>query len=422
MDLFKSRLDGINNIIQGNYPKSYSQYDINLSRSVVSEGIQKGMTGIAGSSDTKVSTKVNYEELETLYGTHRFSFSEPHIGPHPDFAHLGHNDYLNHYAVSMFIDIKGSTFLSNKYDLLRVRLIKDTILTLAIEVCSFFGGHIQRLQGDGVFVYFVRSEMDSRDAVINALNASSLLTYMMRFKVAEFFERDGVNAPGIRVGIDYGPAEMTLWSYYGLAYCNELTTTGLHTDLAAKLQAKASHNGIMLGQNVIQELDLTDALVSFDSSELYIFNNSYRMYEFKWADYLKSFDFFKNDSNGRLVMEPPVYKLRCEIAENENAPFVEYHQNLYSIPKDYKVRFTLLENGHEYTLKTAHGESIKWEINNSGKEAKDDNKPIEVMKDSDNQTQCEANAKYLGHHYMRCRILRSGSITNVNVKFPVFVR
>lgn len=422
MELFKSRLDGIDNILQGKYPKTYSHFSGDIKKGLTTESAQKGLTGITDSTDTKVSTKVNFEELETLYGTHRFSFSQPQIGPHPDFAHLGHQDYLNHYAVSMFIDIKGSTFLANKYDLLKVRLIKDTILTLAIEVCSFFGGHIQRLQGDGVFVYFVRSQMNPKDAIINALNASSLLTFMMRYKVAQFFERDGVNAPGIRIGIDYGPADKTIWSYYGLTYCNELTTTGLHTDLAAKLQSKASHNGIMLGQNIAAELDLPETLITFDPSDKYIFNNSYRKYEFRWDDYLKTFDFFKNDGHGKLIMEKPEYSLRCEIAESENGHYMPYHQNLFSIPKGYKVRFTILKDGYEYTWRQATGEQIKWEINNSGQEAKAKDALKQVLDGYDNQTICTADAQYLGHHFMRCRIMRAAHTTNVNVKYPVFVR
>jgi class 3 adenylate cyclase len=253
MDLFKNRLDQIGSIIKG-------ERSGRVSLSAHLEDFKKAKSEINDSKDDKVVAKVNYSEIEKLFGTHKFSFLEPTIGPHPDFKHMKHNDYLNHYAVSVFIDIKGSTYLSNKYDLLQIRQIKDTILTLAIEVCSFFGGHIHRLQGDGIFVYFVRSEMHDLDAIINALNASSLISYFMKYKLPQYFTDESIKAPQIRIGIDYGSKEKTLWSYYGLEYCSELTTTGLHTDLAAKLQSKAQGNGILIGQNIVDELDLQEKL------------------------------------------------------------------------------------------------------------------------------------------------------------------
>lgn len=156
MNLFDNKLNKIGGIIRGESSNYTNQIG------TVDESLIKANDGIVDTDENKVVAKVDYGEIESLFGTHKFSFLEPKIGPHPDFEYLAHDKYLNHYAVSMFVDIKGSTFLSNKYSLLQIRQIKDTILTLAIEVCSFFGGHIHRLQGDGIFVYFVRSEMNPK--------------------------------------------------------------------------------------------------------------------------------------------------------------------------------------------------------------------------------------------------------------------
>jgi len=46
-----------------------------------------------------------------------------------------------------------------------------------------------------------------------------------------------------------------MWSLYGIKNCNEVTTTSIHTDLAAKLQAKAPGMGIMVGNNLLEYLD-----------------------------------------------------------------------------------------------------------------------------------------------------------------------
>jgi class 3 adenylate cyclase len=416
MDLFKNRLDQIGSIIKG-------ERSGRVSLSAQLEDFKKAKSEINESKDDKVVAKVNYSEIEKLFGTHKFSFLEPTIGPHPDFKHMKHNDCLNHYAVSVFIDIKGSTYLSNKYDLLQIRQIKDTILTLAIEVCSFFGGHIHRLQGDGIFVYFVRSEMHDLDAIINALNASSLISYFMKYRLPQYFTDESIKAPQIRIGIDYGNKEKTLWSYYGLEYCNELTTTGLHTDLAAKLQSKALGNGIMIGQNIVDELDLQETLVSLAPNDKFIFNNQYKKYEFKWENYILTYDFIKRDGNGGMEMQKPRYYLQCEIAKENSEQFFAYHQNLYSIPKMYKIRFTLYENGNPYVLKTYQGEQIEWKIVNTGKQARQSNALTQEMKEQKDKTICIVNSEYLGHHDMQCKIIRKGiSVSNVNARYPVFVR
>ncbi len=419
MKLFENKLNQIDEILRGN-DTFYKSFESN-SQQQLNKALSDSTTGIEVSKEDKVVAKVNYDDLQSLFGTHRFSFIEPKIGPHPDFQHIQHNQYLSHYAVSMFVDIKGSTKLINKYSLLQIRQIKDTILTLAIEVCSFFGGHIQRLQGDGVFVYFVRAEMNPKDAVINAINAASLLVFFMQYHLPKFFNDGDIKAPQIRIGIDYGDEKKTIWSYYGLSYCNELTTTGLHTDLAAKLQAASVGNGIMIGQNVVTELDLPDSFAKFDIADNVIFDN-YKKYNFDWNNYLLSFDFFKNDNYASLVIEVPKIRLKCEIAENENSQYFSYHQNLYSIPIGYKVRFSLMDGDSEYRIKTEFKEEVRWEINNSGQQAKSADKLKQDVKDCNNKTSCIVDAEFLGHHYMLCKIIKQGSIPNINLRFPVYVR
>ncbi len=418
MKLFENKLNRIDEILKGKetfYKSIESSYYPQFVKA-----LSESTTCIEKSKEDKVVAKVNYDDIRSLYGTHKFSFAEPRIGPHPDFKHILHNQYLSHYAVSMFIDIKGSTELVNKYSLLQIRQIKDTILTLAIEVCSFFGGHIQRLQGDGVFVYFVRAKMNPKDATINAINAASLLAFFMQYNLPTFFQNEEIKAPQIRIGIDYGNEQKTIWSYYGLPYCNELTTTGLHTDLAAKLQAASKGNGIMIGYNIVDELDLPEKFAKIDSNDKEIFPG-YNKYRFEWSDYLLSYDFFKKDSNGNLLIESPKLRLNCEIAENEHSQYLRYHQNLYSIPKGYRIRFTLMDGDNEYRIKTEFKEEVRWEINNTGAQAKSANILKEEVKDCNNKTSCIVDAEFLGHHYMLCKIIKQSITPNINVLFSLYV-
>jgi class 3 adenylate cyclase len=416
MRLFSNKLNQLNEIINTqpeNRVKKFGEFRANLN---------KGVGHVIESTGSKVVAKVDYSEVERLFGRHKFSFMEPHIGPHPDFQHIGPDDYLHHYAVSMFADIKGSTQLAKKYDLYQIRQIKDTILTLVIEACSFFGGHIHRLQGDGVFVYFVRSEMNEKDAMINALNAASLISFFMKYQLPEHFSNEDIDPPKIRIGIDYGNAEQTLWSYYGLNYCTELTTTSLHTDLAAKLQAKAGANQIMIGQNVVQELDLEGVVAEYNRDDPFIFNQSYKRYEFFWSKYLLRYDFISKDCSGALELTEPDFRLECEIAEKEEGPFYFYHQNLYSIPKGYKIKFTLVHRGVPYHRREHTGEEIHWDIINTGKEARAKDKLNEQIDKAKNEVQCIVDAEYLGLHQMRCKIKRNRHSINRNIYFSVFVR
>lgn len=81
--------------------------------------------------------------------------NDAQLGLHLDFKHLKNTDNTEkHYITSVFIDIKGSTALNDNYELETIYTITNTVQSAAIHVCLSFGGHIQRLQGDGVFAYF----------------------------------------------------------------------------------------------------------------------------------------------------------------------------------------------------------------------------------------------------------------------------
>jgi adenylate cyclase len=423
MELFENYLDNIDGIIKKKNISSYKKY-LHDTSNITSLNEQKSIakrtdTGIKPLEGTnKTLVKFDYSSMANLFGINKYTINEPTIGNHPDFEHLAHNQYENHFAVSMFLDIKGSTELAKKYDLLQIRLIKDTILTLAIHVCSFFGGHIQRLQGDGVFVYFVKRGQHKNDAIINSLNASSMMCFFMKYVMSKVFVKEGIDPLKVRIGIDYGDDDQVLWSYFGLSGCNELTTTSLHTDLASKLQSEAKSNGIMLGNNIIQKLDLNDNLLIFDLNDKIIFPD-YKKYQFKWEDYLRTYNFVQKNNNGELIIDIPRLALYCMIAENENSNFSVYPQNLFSIPKGYKIKFELRKDNLIYNK--LNFEEIEWKIKNTGKEAKNLDQLSPDISQHNNKSVAIVDAAYLGHHDMECKIKRQHS-TNSNLKYSVFVQ
>lgn len=235
------------------------------------------------------------------------------FGEHPDFKHLKGTDNIEqHYITSVFIDIKGSTNLHRKYDLQTIYIITNTIQRAAIHTCALFQGHIQRLQGDGLFVYFGGKSIAKDESVQMAVNAASFFTYFVKNDLKQLFEEEGMEDISTRIGIDFGDHEQVMWANFGLGDCCELTTNSLHTSLASKMQAYASANGVVVGDNVKQRLKLLDREL-FDYvrdskgevTKRYIYEDQdkgffYTQYSFDWYKYLKNLHFLEEEENGKL--------------------------------------------------------------------------------------------------------------------------
>lgn len=436
MKLFENYASGIENILSDNYSLSGGSPGKRIQPSdilikgfennigILNEGTQFGLQ-LPGE---KALLNIDREGLSKLFGKNSSSFENITIGSHPDFNELAYSEYLYHHCVSMFVDIKGSTRLAMKQDLKKVRLIKDSLLTLCIHVANFFGGHIHRLQGDAVFVQFVRKGRHQNDAIINALNASSVLCQFVEKDLKEIFIRNGLTPIKIRVGIDYGNDSQVLWSHYGVPGCTELTTTSLHTDLAAKLQSKASANGIVIGNNVVDALDLPEeyrdhiykTVKGEQEVETYVINGfNYKQHDFLWKKYLMSFDFVNRSPDGNtLDIEEKNFKLICLVADRDQENWTIYNQNSYALPKGKRLSFQIQFNGRDYHRR--NDETIEWEVVNRGEEAKEQDQ-TEVSTKFKNAVSCTTFAAYLGHHYMNCKIIRTFS-ENIKMSFPIYVQ
>ena len=122
--------------------------------------------------------------------------------------------------------------------------------------------HVHRIMGDAVLAYFGGPGQKAEQGAIDALNCASVLRYFVENSVVPRLNEEGFDeAFGIRIGIDYGPKEKVLWSSYGYPGMNEVTATSFHVDVASKLQHAAGKNQIMLGQSIIEFLDLPEELL-----------------------------------------------------------------------------------------------------------------------------------------------------------------
>lgn len=243
---------------------------------------------------------------------------EQRLGLHPDFANLKHSDSLeDHYIVSMFVDIKGSTNLFKKYTPRTVWIITNTIQRAAIHTCLIFGGYIHRLQGDGLFVYFGGKNMTAELAVKRALQFSSVFTYFVKEDLKNLFMEQGIENVYTRIGIDLGYDRDVIWGMAGIGEISEVTTCSLHTSLASKMQGKAVSNGIVIGDHVKKESPLLSEYYSPVSArtgsenDRYIFRIPdesfyYTQYDFDWLKFLKKQEFIATDLSGNLQLKNKV--------------------------------------------------------------------------------------------------------------------
>ncbi|ARN70625.1 hypothetical protein BST91_02660 [Nonlabens tegetincola] len=430
MSLFNNYKAGLESVLSRSnqsFEKSWSSPYILLNEST------KTFSSVPTTIEPNSKTILDFDsnQLQKYFGPNKHSFDKVTIGNHPDFSYLNENQTLKHHCVSMFIDIKGSTRLALKYSLEEVRLIKDTLLTLCINVASHFGGHIHRLQGDAAFVQFVRKNSNPSDSIINALNAASVLCQAVSEDLSSAFISYGLDPIKIRVGIDYGSDEEVMWSHYGIANCNELTTTSLHTDLAAKLQHKASTNSIRIGKNLLDTIEMKQDFISIPKAykngeyvdDRYIIQSSnfnYRQFDFNWKKYLNSFSFYKQNGSGKLEIIDKPFKLKAIVCNSKSdTNGTSYYENNYAILKGKSIRYELTYNNLPYYRKNY--ETIIWEAYNDGSDAKKANDEHHFFeKRFVNKTYCIAHAGYQGNHYLKCTIKRQHS-DNIILKFPIYV-
>lgn len=232
--------------------------------------------------------------IANLFGIR--SYQRPVLVPHPDFAYLKQSEHMTeeHYIVSLFVDVKGSTNMFKRLTKEQVHGVVNIVVRAATHTFSLFGGYTQRIMFDGVFCYFGGKRLSERQAVMDALHGATIFCHFMQNELPAIFQEYGLEKVYTRIGIDFGEADDVLWGLHGTVDCGELSTTSLHTSLAAKMQKTATSNGIVLGQNMRDRMG--DQTLSFckadpDPEKRYIFQAkdfNYTQYHFHWAAYLKA--------------------------------------------------------------------------------------------------------------------------------------
>jgi adenylate cyclase len=307
MDIYKNYADNIRSAIA----TDSKSRDVNLGFSGIENRFEKAQKRTRLLSETRQSTPLNsLQDIVKELGLHPDYNKQ--LGLHPDFAHLKNTSEMEkHYIHSMFIDIKGSTHLFRRYEPETVFIITNTIQRAAIHTCLIYNGYIQRLHGDGMFVYFGGKNQDPAEAAHRCLTAASLFTYFVTNDIKNIFAEQNIEPIYTRIGIDYGKDEDVVWAMAGFGEISEIATCSLHTSLAAKMQVHAESNGIVVG-------DFIKTLVpgehyspvckrdGKDEKDRYIFTNPkdnfyYTQYDFNWMNHLKSLDYIATNPYGNTI-------------------------------------------------------------------------------------------------------------------------
>lgn len=288
-------------------------------RGALSKGNHSTFTGNISKESVKlmneskdISLFNSLQPLSRISG-HKLKYHEK-PGLHPDFSGIKTSDESeNHYITSMFIDIKNSTGLFRNYTPTSVSNITTAIQKVAMHTCWYFNGYIQRFHGDGLLVYFGGKNRTISESVNDAINAASFFSYFMRVDLKEAFQEQDIDRIFTRIGIDTGYEEDVVWHLAGKGECSEVTTCSLHTSLAAKMQNNADSNGIMLGDNVKNNLTLDNELFSikkdnYGEEDRYIFQIPkesfyYTQWKFNWENYLKKHPLLQSDSEGKFYFK-----------------------------------------------------------------------------------------------------------------------
>ncbi len=307
--------------------KAFSDYQNIIEKALNRNEIQKGLSdtrayvGLSGPPSSGKYTFSDYvsnrEKLSlstdlvaVANGMDVIPFTNQTIGHHPHFSHLrGTTNTERHYIISAFIDIKGSTNLFRKYDEETIMIITNTIQLAAINVCQLFGGFIQRIQGDGLFVYFGGKNVDRSKATQQCLTALSFFSYFVKNDLKLVFEQHGIEKIFTRIGVDFGDNDKVLWAVAGKDNTSEIATYSLHTSLAAKMQPWAKSNEIVVGKNVKDKAGFSEELYSVVEDKRYIHEDPdngfyYTQYVFDWFKYLRSAKYIVSSITGDMSIKP----------------------------------------------------------------------------------------------------------------------
>jgi len=194
-------------------------------------------------------------------------------------------------------------------------------------------------------------------------------------------QREGYDEDfGIRIGVDYAPD--AYWSSFGYPGVDEVSATGFGVSAAAKLQHAAGGNQIMLGQKLVEFLDLPETVTKVktvqrngtDEPEPFILPNitlrdgkphNYRKVLLRAEEYLRCGPLAEAAS--KFTGDPNLQPLRLTMSvykEKGGTPLAGYSAASLVLPKKHWIRFDL-----SLPFQPMFPYKVTFEVENHGREA-----------------------------------------------------
>jgi len=299
MNLFENYKNVIRKAVENDPTKINRIVGLNESQLESNRQFLKGLRAELPGRELSADMKLFAQEMGV-----RDTFDYLPLGSHPDFSHLkGTDDVEEHWIISGFIDVKGSTKLFNNFTKATVRLITESIIRASMFAVNLCGGYVHRVQGDGLMVYFGGKNIDKAKAVEEALKSFSMISYFVKNDLKDFFEENGIHDIHTRAGLDLGHSNQVDWFYSGLGESGEVTTCSLHTSLAPKMQSNAINNGIVVGHHITTQLE-KEKYFEQRSKAIHDYEDGreYHQYNFDWERYLMDNDLAVQNDKGVLVL------------------------------------------------------------------------------------------------------------------------
>lgn len=157
---------------------------------------------------------------------------------HPAFDDIEVGNFVDDYAVVLFLDIRGFTRLSMALDIAETARVVDAVVSAAASRLRAYGAHINDFPGDGIMAVFSETDFSDRAAVHGAslFGVAHLMAEMTATLRDELLNVGVADPVQVAIGLDSGDVR---WQRVGIAHCNRLMVLGEVAPLAAKFVTDA---------------------------------------------------------------------------------------------------------------------------------------------------------------------------------------
>ncbi len=174
--------------------------------------------------------------------------------PRPVFEHIVHGDIdgidapTRRRVTVLFADLVGFTDLADRVDPEVLTQVVNDYMTAMSQLVDDHGGIVNEFAGDGLMALFgAPDEMDADEQAVNAVRAAQAMQARLP-SLDLFWHRLGVTeSMQTRIGIDAGILSVGSFGSEGrMTY----TAIGMHTNIAARLQAHCEPGQILISDSV----------------------------------------------------------------------------------------------------------------------------------------------------------------------------